>query len=233
VTPIAPSSSSGRLPTLTSEQAREVDRLAAQTFGIPVEWLMEAAGWQLARHCQAPTLVLCGKGNNGGDGLAAARHLQRWGRLAGVACTERAALTGPAAKEALALEAAGVTIAAAPDYDGAELILDALLGTGLKRAPEGRYAEWIEGINASGCRVVAADLPSGLEADSGRAFEPTVRAWVTVTLGLPKPGLLKGAGPRVAGEVWVADIGIPPAAYAAVGVQVPDHLFSMQDRVRL
>src|SRR5581483_7234039 len=76
------------LPSLTSAQAREVDRLAAERFAIPVEWLMEAAGWQVARHCRGRTAVLCGRGNNGGDGLAAARHLHRWGRLHSVACTD-------------------------------------------------------------------------------------------------------------------------------------------------
>src|SRR5438105_13176765 len=98
------------LPTLSSAQASEVDRLVAERFAIPVEWLMEAAGWQIARHCPPRTAVLAGKGNNGGDGLAAARHLKRWGRLHWVALADRAALQRPAKEEAEALEAAGVQI---------------------------------------------------------------------------------------------------------------------------
>lgn len=221
------------IPSLTSAEAREVDRLAAERFGLPVAWLMEAAGWQVARHCRGRTAVVCGKGNNGGDGLAAARHLHRWGRLHSVACVDADGLSGPAAEEAAALRPLGITIDAEPRLDGAQLVLDALLGTGLSRAPEGAYADWIERINASRKHIVAVDIASGLEADTGRAHHPCVRARTTVTLGLPKPGLLTGDGPAVSGEIWVADIGVPFEAYAAVGVTVPEHLFAMHDRLEL
>ncbi len=221
------------LPALTSAQVREVDRLSAERFGIPVEWLMEAAGWQLARHCRGRTAVVCGRGNNGGDGLAAARHLHRWGRLHSVSCPDVGALHGPAAAEALALTGAGVEIQERPQLGGAQVVLDAVLGTGLTRPPEGALAEAIELINASGKRVLAADIPSGLEADTGRALEPAVSADLTITLGLPKVGMLTGDGPRLCGEIWVADIGIPMAAYEALGLAVPDHVFGMHDRLQL
>lgn len=229
------SSSSDRpnVPTLSSAQVREVDQLTAQRFATPVSWLMEAAGWQVARQCRGRTYVVCGRGNNGGDGLAAARHLHRWGRLAGLACVDATALSGPAAEQARALRALGVEIAAEPEFGGAQLVVDALLGTGLSRPPEGRIADWIGAMNASGRRVVSVDVPSGLDADSGRAPGACVRAAVTVTLGLPKPGLLAADGPAQSGEVWVADIGVPFEAYAAIGVEVPPHLFAMHDRVQL
>jgi NAD(P)H-hydrate epimerase len=221
------------VPTLTAAQVRAVDGLCGERFGIPVEWLMEAAGWQLARHCRGQTAVVSGKGNNGGDVLAAARHLRRWGRLHSVACVDRPALRGPAAAEAEALERLGVTILPAPDLAGAQLVLDGLLGTGLNRAPEGEIARWIEAVNAAGKRVIAADVPSGLDADAGVAHHPCVRAAVTVTLGLPKPGLLTGEGPTVAGEVWMADIGVPFEAYEAVlGERLPAHLYAMHDRLQ-
>jgi hydroxyethylthiazole kinase-like uncharacterized protein yjeF len=221
------------LPSLSSAQVRDVDRLAAERFAIPVSWLMEAAGWQVARHCRGRAYVVCGRGNNGGDGLAAARHLHRWGRLAGVACTDPGALSGPAAEQARALRALGVAIAPEPDVRDAQLVVDALLGTGLSRPVEGRMAGWIDAVNASGRRVVSVDVPSGLDADTGGAPGACVRAAVTVTLGLPKPGLLAADGPAHAGEVWVADIGVPFEAYAAIGVEVPPHLFAMHDRVQL
>ncbi|TMC09823.1 MAG: NAD(P)H-hydrate epimerase [Chloroflexi bacterium] len=221
------------LPTLTSAQAAEVDRLVAERFAIPVEWLMEAAGWQIARHCRGRTAVLCGKGNNGGDGLAAARHLSRWGRLHLVAALDRSAFEGAAAREAEALERSGVTIRSEIELGGADVLLDAIFGTGLSRPPEGKAADWIEAINASQQRVIAADLPSGLEADNGRALNPTVRAQLTVTLGLPKAGLLAMDGPAHAGEIWVADIGIPTEAYEAVGLKVQGTLFAVEDQVRL
>ena len=221
------------VPRLTSAQVREVDRLATERFAIPVSWLMEAAGWQVARHCRARAVVLCGRGNNGGDGLAAARHLHRWGRLAAVACTDPDGLNGPAAEQARALRALGVPISPEPDLAGAQLVVDALLGTGLSRPAGGRMATWIDAVNASGHRVVSVDVPSGLDADTGAAAGPCVRAALTVTLGLPKPGLLEADGPAYAGEVWVADIGVPFEAYAAVGVDVPRHLFAMHDRFQL
>ena len=194
---------------------------------------MEAAGWQIARHCRGRTAVLCGKGNNGGDGLAAARHLSRWGRLHLVAALDRSAFEGAAAREAEALERSGVTIRSEIELAGADVLLDAIFGTGLSRPPEGKAADWIEAINASQQRVIAADLPSGLEADNGRALNPTVRAQLTVTLGLPKAGLLAMDGPAHAGEIWVADIGIPTEAYEAVGLKVQRALFAVEDQVRL
>jgi NAD(P)H-hydrate epimerase len=225
--------SSGQIPLLTSAQVREVDRLASERFQLPVSWLMEAAGWQVARHCRKRTLVLCGKGNNGGDGMAAARHLHRWGRLAGVACLQPERLSGPAAEQAAALRAIGIEIASEPDFSGAQVVLDALLGTGLSRPPEGAVADWIQAVNGSGMRVVSVDVPSGLDADSGRAEGACVNAALTVTLGLPKAGLLTGDGPARAGEVWVADIGVPFEAYAELGIRVPPHLFAMHDRFQL
>jgi len=221
------------LPSLTSAQVREVDRLAAERFAIPVSWLMEAAGWQVARHCRGRVCVVCGRGNNGGDGLAAARHLHRWGRLECVACTDAAALSGPAAEQAAALRAVGVELESEPRFAGAQIVLDALLGTGLSRPASGVMAEWIGAVNGSGLRVVSVDVPSGLDADTGRAPGACVRAALTVTLGLPKPGLLAADGPAHAGEVWVADIGVPFEAYEAIGVRVPAHLFAMHDRVQL
>jgi len=221
------------LPALSSRQVKEVDALAQERFGISVEWLMEAAGWQLARFCPKGTAVACGVGNNAGDGLAAARHLHRWGKLHSVSCIDLARLQGAAAKELVALRRIGVEVKSDLHLEGAEAVIDAIFGTGLSRRPEGAFAAWIETINASQKQVIAVDVPSGLDADSGAAYAPVVQAHTTVTLGLPKPGLLNGDGPRVAGEVWVVDIGVPFEAYAVLGLKVPPHLFAAEDRIRL
>ena len=201
-----------RYPTLSSAQAREVDRLCETRFGIPVDWLMEAAGWEAARACgdARGVAVVCGTGNNGGDGLTAARHLHRWGRLHSVACLDPARLHGPAAARARALRLLGIELAGEPRLEGADLVLDAIFGTGLTRPVEGRAVEWIEQVNAAGLPVLALDVPSGIDADTGEVLGVAVRATRTVTLGLPKPGLR--------GDFVVADIGIPREAYAAVGV---------------
>jgi len=225
--------SSSALPQLTSRQVKEVDALAQERFGISVEWLMEAAGWQVARFCSDASAVVCGVGNNAGDGLAAARHLHRWGKLAAVCCMDAGRLNGAAARELEALLRIGVHVSSELRLDGASTVVDAIFGTGLSRQPQGRFAEWIGAINSSRLRVIAVDVPSGLDADSGDAYAPCVEAHTTITLGLPKPGLLKGDGPRLSGEVWVADIGVPLEAYAAIGVAVPRALFAKGEVVRL
>jgi hydroxyethylthiazole kinase-like uncharacterized protein yjeF len=225
--------SSSDLPALNSRLVKEVDALAQERFGISVDWLMEAAGWQVARFCPNRTAVVCGVGNNAGDGLAAARHLHRWGKLASVSCIDRARLQGSAAKELVALRRIGVEVKTDLRLDGADAVVDAIFGTGLSRRPEGTFAAWIEAINASQKRVIAVDVPSGLDADTGAAYAPVVQAQTTVTLGLPKPGLLTGDGPRVAGDIWVADIGVPFEVYTVLGLKVPPDLFPAADRVRL
>ena len=220
--------SSSGLPTLSSAQVKQVDALAAERFGIPVEWLMETAGWQIACFVRQRAAVVCGVGNNAGDGLAAARHLDRWGRLASVSCVDKSRLKGPAARELEALRRIGVEVGDELDIEDADVIVDAIFGTGLSRAPEGTFAEWIEAINRSGKSVIAVDVPSGLDADSGVAYSPAVSAGATITLGLPKPGLEKFGG-----RVVVADIGVPLHAYAAVGVNVPTDLFAHGDLIPL
>ena len=174
---------------------------------------MEAAGWAVARAVEGKAAVVCGVGNNAGDGLAAARHLHRWGRLASVSCVDVGRLRGPAAKELQVLRRLGIEVADTLQFHDAQWIVDAIFGTGLSRAPEGKFKEWIEAINASGRAVLSVDVPSGLDAETGVAYSPTVLATVTVALGLPKPGLMD-----VGGKVIVTDIGIPHEAYAAVGI---------------
>ena len=174
---------------------------------------MEAAGWQVARLVDRPAVVVCGVGNNAGDGLAAARHLHRWGLLTALCCVDVERLRGPAAQELDALRRHGIEPSVELRLDGARLVVDAIFGTGLSRPPEGRFARWIEAINASGRRVLSVDVPSGLDAETGVAYSPVVHADVTVTLGLPKPGLR--------GEVVVVDIGVPAEAYSAIGIELP------------
>lgn len=217
--------SSNALPLITSRQVKEADGLAQARFGIGLEWLMEAAGWQIARQVHEPAVVVCGVGNNGGDGIAAARHLHRWGKLVSVSCVDTARLSGAAAHELEVLRMAGVDVWPVLQVQDAEVVVDALLGTGLNRAPEGKFAEWIEAINASGKRVISVDVPSGLDAESGLAYSPYVDADVTVALGFPKPGL-----EQFGGKVVVVDIGVPPEAYASAGVKVPENYYELITR---
>jgi NAD(P)H-hydrate epimerase len=172
-------------------------------------------------------VVLCGGGNNGGDGYVAARLLRGAGRDARVVALvppERLSPDARAVREQA--QRAGVPIddqeeLVAFEAGVGDVVVDALLGTGLARAPEGAFAEAIARIEAargSGARVLAVDVPSGLSADTGRPLGPCVRADATVTFGFQKRGLVLHPGPSFAGDVRVADIGIPPAAAARVPV---------------
>ena len=125
-----------RGPLITSAQIKEVDALTQERFGIATDWLMEAAGWQVARFVGQPATVVCGIGNNAGDGLAAARHLHRWGLLASVCCVDAGRLSGPAARELNALRLIGVAVSTELELNNAQVIVDAIFGTGLSRAPE-------------------------------------------------------------------------------------------------
>jgi NAD(P)H-hydrate epimerase len=142
-------------------------------------------------------------------------------------------LRGAAELEVRALRRIGVNVRSEPDLKDAEVVVDAIFGTGLSRPPEGRFAAWIQAINESGKPAIAIDVPSGLDADTGVAYAPTVNASTTITLGLPKPGLLQGDGPRLSGTVLVADIGVPFEVYRAVGIDVPPDLFAKGELVRL
>ena len=202
---------------------REMDRATIEDIGVPGPVLMERAALGVsalvrARFPGRHTLVVCGRGNNGGDGLAAARQLHLAGHP--VACVVAAAsaseLSPDAALNYSAAEKAGVNLrlGAVPDYlwDESELVLDCLLGTGATGELKGRVAEWAARINAAGARgvpVIAVDVPSGVDASSGTMAEGCVAADLTITFHAAKTGLVCPPGSEAAGEVVVWDIGIP------------------------
>jgi ADP-dependent NAD(P)H-hydrate dehydratase / NAD(P)H-hydrate epimerase len=209
---------------LTAAQMRSVDAASAE-HGMPGSVLMENAGEAL---CQVALkeagqggrfFVLCGLGNNGGDGLVVARKLAGLGRTVFVELTGNGtALQHEAARNFEALKACGITPAPIPPELGAgpgDVVVDALLGTGLSRAPEGRIADAIGRISAwraSGAKVIAADLPSGLDSDSGVPFSACVVADVTTTFGYAKLGQVIEPGASRSGRLEIVDIGIPRAA---------------------
>lgn len=212
-----------RPAVFTPAQVRELDRATIEDIGVPGPVLMERAalGVSLLVRSRFPgrhTLIVCGQGNNGGDGLAAARQLHLAGHpvVCVVAVGSPSELSPDAALNFKAAEKAGVNLraGAVPDYlwDETELVVDCLLGTGATGELRGRPAEWAGLINAAGARgvpVLAVDVPSGVDANTGSIAAGTVAADVTVTFHAPKSGLVCPPGSEAAGEVLVWDIGIP------------------------
>ncbi|MBI3183042.1 MAG: NAD(P)H-hydrate dehydratase [Myxococcales bacterium] len=225
---------------LSAKEMRELDR-AAEEHGMPSSLLMENAGGALAEEAlrlaepEGRFLVICGQGNNGGDGLVAARKLAAAGRAVHVELMViPEALEGEPARNAKALKSSGVTVGPAPPelaVGPGDVVVDALLGTGLNRAPEGKYAEAIGHISAwraAGAKVLSADIPSGLQSDLGKPFAPCVRADATVAFAHLKLGEVLEPGASHCGQLRVADIGIPKAA-ASVLKEPQVHLLEESD----
>ncbi len=227
--------SASALGDLTSEQVAALDA-AALECGVSTLQLMEIAGWQVARCAWAwigarvtGISVVAGHGNNGGDGLVAARDLATWG------CTVRALVVGDEARisgivrgHVDSARRCGVDVSVSTEVGsvrdvitGSAVIIDAILGTGLRSAPRDPQAGAIRAINESGLPVLSVDVPSGLDATSGAAFDPCIGAMLTCTLTAMKHGLRSVAGSTHAGEVWVADIGMPAAAWERSGLPRP------------
>lgn len=215
----------GIWPLVSAAEMRALDRHTIETLGIPGALLMESAGRAVAEAVlveraaaagPGEVLVVCAGGNNGGDGLVAARHLQLLGVPVRVHLVgDRSRLAPDAAANLARAEAVGVPIATGRlRTAGAAVIVDALLGTGLTRAVEGPVATAIRRIAAArpGARVVAVDLPSGIDADTGRIHGVAVAADVTVAIALPKVGLALEPGRTLAGRILVARIGIADTA---------------------
>ncbi len=224
-------------PTATAAQMAEADRTATTAFGIPLEALMENAARQVAAATRlflggadgADVVALAGTGHNGGDALAALRHLRGWGaRVEAFVAGPRDRLRPLALLQHDILARLGVAVHETAPLDdrrlverlrAADVVLDGLLGYSVSGAPHGEIARLV--TLADGRRVVAVDLPSGLHPDTGATLGATasgaIHAALTVTLALPKAGLVRAEAREWVGELVLADIGIPAEAYGASG----------------
>lgn len=204
------------VPAVTGDVMREVDRVAVETVGVSLLMMMEHAGRSLAdplRGYDGRVVVLAGGGGNGGGGLCAARHLLNAGVDVGVVLgPDPENLTGAAARQFRVLRE--MCISPAPDdaLEGADLVLDALVGYGLTGPLRGRAEALVERLCGVESEVRSLDVPSGMNATTGERPGPCVEADLTTTLALPKTGL------GDVGPVRLADIGLPKTVFERAGV---------------
>ncbi len=212
-------------PVLTRSAVRELDRRAVEQYGVPSIVLMENAGRGVADTIlqlghTGPVAICCYRGNNGGDGFVVARHLDLRGvRVRVLLWADPGTLQGDAAVNYRIVAASGIACKVfgdafdphetAAQLDGAELIVDALLGTGATGPPRPPLDQVIDAINAHPASILAVDVPSGLDCDTGMAAQHAVRAAYTCTFVAAKPGLVAPQAAAYVGQLHVVQIGAP------------------------
>jgi NAD(P)H-hydrate epimerase len=215
----------GEVPSLTTEQMIEVDRAMMQDMRIELIQMMENAGRHLAHLARVrffdgnprgkKVVVLAGTGGNGGGALVCARRLHTWGAHVQIFLTHPARDYTPVPAHQLeSVQRMQVSVAEAEavnQVEEPELIIDGLIGYRLKGAPHGTVADLIRWANMQAAPILALDIPSGVDGTSGAVFDPAIRATATMTLALPKAGLF--APDAQVGELYLADIGVPPSLY--------------------
>ena len=238
----------GEVQDLTTEQMVEVDRAMIEDFGIELIQMMENAGRNLAHLARERFLdgspqgkhvvVLAGRGGNGGGAMVCARRLNNWGAVVEVRLTrDLADYHGVPAHQLEILSRMQLPISAPgstaffSQESSVDLVVDGLIGYNLSGAPRGQAAELIHWANGQPAPILALDTPSGLDTATGEIFDPTIKAAATLTLALPKQGLR--AELAQVGELYLADISVPPTLYEqALGLQVGS-LFAESEIIRL
>lgn len=229
------------VPAISVAEMREVDRIAVEQTGPTLLQMMEHAGLNLAllaiemlgpRWRERRVLVLAGSGGNGGGAICATRHLANRGVGARAVTTmPPAQADGALAQQLMALGEAPATVhpfSDAFDVTDFDLVIDAVIGYGLDGPPRGPVMALIRAAEAAPAPVLSLDVPSGIDPDSGEAPGVAVHPAATLTLALPKPGLRA----ENAGDLWLADLGIPPGVFARAGLAF-DPPFGATSRVRL
>ncbi len=237
---------SGEIPYLTTEQMIEVDRAMIENYRIDLIQMMENAGRNLAHLARTRffdgdprdkvVMVLAGTGGNGGGALVCARRLSNFGAAVSVYTTKPIEnIKSVPAHQLDILRRMGVPVGAASELKQSvqpDLIIDGIIGYSLKGAPRGTAADMIRWANSQAAPVLALDAPSGIDTSTGTVFEPSISANATMTLALPKEGLRAAGVLDYVGELYLADISVPPQLYKSLGLDVAP-IFAESEIIRL
>jgi len=239
---------SGLLPFVDTAQMMEIDRLVIKRYHITLVQMMENAGRNLAnlaRHrfldsnpVARKVIVLAGRGANGGGSMVAARHLRNWGAdITVMLAAPPSEFVDTPARQLKILQSLHIPFTTLGG-DCIELpkqtalIVDGLVGYGLKGAPRGQIRDIIHWANSCETSILSLDIPSGVDSTTGEVFNPAIRAEATLTLALPKKGLANLQAQEAAGEIYLADISVPPELLLSLGLEVGP-VFARSEIVRL
>jgi NAD(P)H-hydrate epimerase len=234
------------IPAVTREQMIEIDRGMVEDFGLTLLQGTETSGRHLATLArdrflagdarERSVVVLAGAGGKGGGALAAARRLANWGaRVEVFLVRRRASYEGPVAGQLAILDRLKVPVRAVEEplaSEGADVLIDGMVGYGLRGRPKSEVADAIRWANAERMPVLALDLPTGMDATTGAMSSPALKAVATLALGLPKTGLLAAGAEEFRGELYLGDVGVPEILYRRAGIRVGP-IFSETDLLRL
>jgi len=239
---------SNQVPSISTDQMIEVDRLMIEEFSIQLLQMMENAGSNLAHLARfrflrndpsnKKVIVLAGSGGNGGGAMVCARRLSNYGcKTLVILSKPDKNMTKVTGHQLHILKKMGIKIL---HWDGNEfniepdLIIDGLIGYGLKGNPHGNEEEMILWANSQFSPIISLDNPSGMDANTGKYYNPTIQATATMTLALPKKGLLKNENQDIVGELYLADISVPPSLYERSPINLHiEPIFAESDIVRL
>jgi NAD(P)H-hydrate epimerase len=218
----------GNTPFITTEQMMEVDRIMQEDYGISLIQMMEIAGLNLAILArdvffnnelkEKKVLVVAGSGGNGGGALVAARRLSGWGANVSVLLSSAKSLKKETKQQFEIIRKMKIPVV--EKIHKADLIIDGIIGYNISGDPKSKVAGMIESINASSIPVLSLDAPSGLDLTSGVPGKPSIKANATMAVGLPKIGLYKMKASKIIGDLYLADIGIPPNVYKSFNIDL-------------
>jgi NAD(P)H-hydrate epimerase len=220
------------LPYLSTDKLKLMDKLMVEEFNISVIHMMECAGLALATlsrlYAKQNILIFAGKGHNGGDGFVAAKHLYNWGYKVSIAlsCTKQEIIGIPKQQFSI-IKKLNIDIIEPNSHSldkaikNSDLLIDSLLGFGITGAPRSNTKNLIQKMNASKKPIIALDIPSGLDCTTGEIYSPCIKAKATLCLAALKSGFKNKLAKEYLGELFLADIGVPPELYKTLGIKTP------------